>query len=144
MKKNLQKMTGISMAFVMIFSLAACAQVGEKQPEQPDGAIENGATIGTGAKTFTVEVTDADGKVTSFTVKSDEKTVGAALLALNVIAGDESQYGLYVKTVNGITADEANQEWWCLTKGGEAVMTGVDTTPVEDGAAYEFTLTVGW
>ena len=61
-----------------------------------------------------------------------------------LLEGEEGQYGLYVKSVNGITADEANQEWWCLTKGGEDVMTGVDMTPVEDGAAYEFTLTVGW
>ena len=139
MKKNLQKMTGILMAFVMIFSLTACAPVGDKQPEQPDGAIENGATIGTGAKTFTVEVTDADGKVTSFTVKSDEKTVGAALLALNVIAGDESQYGLYVKTVNGITADyDKDQTWWGFYIDGVSANAGVDSTDITDGSTYGF------
>ena len=27
------------------------------------------------------------------------------LLSLDLIAGDEGEYGLYVKTVNGITAD---------------------------------------
>ena len=139
MKKNLQKMTGILMAFVMIFSLTACASVGEKQPEQPNGAIENGATVGTGAKTFHVEVTDGEGKVTAFTVKSDEKTVGAALLALNVIAGEDSQYGLYVKTVNGITADyDKDQTWWGFYIDGASAGAGVDSTDIVDGSTYSF------
>ncbi len=33
------------------------------------------------------------------------------------------------KTVNGVTADEAKEEWWCFTKDGEDVMTGVDSPP---------------
>ena len=46
--------------------------------------------------------------------------------------------------MDGETVDDANQEWWCLTKGGESVETGVDSTPVEDGATYEWTLMVGY
>ena len=47
--------------------------------------------------------------------------MGAALLKLGVIAGDDSEYGLYVKTVNG-----------------EYAMTGVDATTLEAGATYAF------
>ena len=138
MKQNATKLAGLLLALTMIFTLAACAPVGQ-QDEQPSGAIENGATIGTGAKTFTVEVTDAEGKVTAFTVKSDEKTVGAALLALNVIAGDESQYGLYVKTVNGITADyDKDQTWWGFYIDGASASAGVDSTDIVDGSTYGF------
>lgn len=97
-----------------------------------------------GAKAYTFTVVDAAGEEKVFKLRTDEEMLGDALMNEGLLEGEEGQYGLYVKTVNGITADEANQEWWCLTKGGEAVMTGVDTTPVEDGAAYEFTLTVGW
>ena len=79
-----------------------------------------------------------------FTIQTNETMLGAALLAEGLIAGDESEYGLYVKTVDGRTANDANQEWWCLTKGGEMCMTGVDSTEIADGDAYEFTLTVGW
>ena len=61
-----------------------------------------------------------------------------------LIAGEESSYGLYVETVDGETADEGNQEWWCLTKGGEMWNYGVDDTQIEDGDAFEFTLTVGY
>ena len=97
-----------------------------------------------GAKAYTFSVIDADGETETFKLTTDEEMLGDALMNEGLLEGEEGQYGLYVKSVNGITADEANQEWWCLTKGGEAVMTGVDMTPVEDGAAYEFTLTVGW
>lgn len=138
MKKNLKKFSSVLLAFAVIFSLTACAPVGQ-QDEQPSGAIENGATIGTGAKTFTVEVTDAEGKVTAFTVKSDEKTVGAALLALNVIAGDDGQYGLYIKTVNGITADyDKDKTWWGFYVDGVSATVGVDSTDIVDGSTYGF------
>lgn len=97
-----------------------------------------------GAKAYTFTVVDAEGEETVHKLRTDEEMLGDALVNEGLLEGEEGQYGLYVKTVGGITADEANQEWWCLTKGGESVMTGVDSTPVEDGAAYEFTLTVGW
>ena len=138
MKQNLQKMTGILMAFVMIFTLAACAPVGQEQKD-PSGVVANGATVGTGTKTFAVEVTDGEGKVTAFTVRTDEKTVGAALLALEIIAGEDSQYGLYVKTVNGITADyDKDQTWWGFYVNGVSAAAGVDSTDIAEGSTYGF------
>ena len=138
MKQKLQKIAAIFMAFVMICTMTACQSVG--QPEQPfSGVAENGATVGEGSKTFTVEVTDGEGKVTAFTVKSDADTVGAALLALGVIAGEDSQYGLYVKTVNGITADyDKNQTWWGVYVDGVPASAGVDSTDLVDGSTYGF------
>lgn len=97
-----------------------------------------------GAKAYTFTVVDAEGEEIVHKLTTDEEMLGDALMNEGLLEGEEGEYGLYVKSVGGITADESNQEWWCLTKGGEAVMTGVDSTPVEDGAAYEFTLTVGW
>ena len=97
-----------------------------------------------GMKSFTFTVVDAEGNETVHKLKSDAEMLGTALLEEELIAGETGEFGIYVKTVGGITADEANQEWWCLTKGGESIMTGADQTPLEDGAAYEFTLTVGW
>lgn len=81
---------------------------------------------------------------TTKTISTDAEFLRGALEQENLIAGDESQYGLFVKTVNGITADDANQEWWCFTKGGETLFTGVDTTPIADGDKFEITLTVGY
>ena len=49
------------------------------------------------------------------------------------------QFADYVKTVNGITADyDTDGTYWAFYVNGEYAMTGVDSTPVEDGAVYTF------
>lgn len=46
---------------------------------------------------------------------------------------------LYVKTVNGITADyDTDQTYWAFYVNGEYASTGVDSTPVNEGDTYEF------
>ena len=67
-----------------------------------------------------------------------------ALEEQKLIAGDESEFGLYVRTVNGYTADDSKQEWWMFTRNGESLMTGVDATPIADGEQYEIALTTGY
>ncbi len=98
----------------------------------------------TGNKTFTLEVILADGTSTSRNVSTDMEFLGAALLEQELISGDEGPYGLFMTAVTGIPANASKQEWWCLTKGGETVLYGIDQVPVEDGAHYELTLMVGW
>ena len=97
-----------------------------------------------GAKTVTVEVVHKDESKKEFKINTSAENLRAACEEQNLIAGDESEYGLYVKTVDGETADDGAQEWWCLTKNGEMSMTGVDDTMIADGEQYEFTFTVGW
>ena len=97
-----------------------------------------------GAKSFTLEVVLADGSSTEHKVSTDAEFVGEALLAEGLIAGDSGDYGLFITTVNGVTANSANQEWWCLTVNGAEWMYGIDQTPVTDGGHYELTLMVGW
>ena len=137
MKKNLRKLTGLLLALIMVLSLAACAPV-QGEPAA-DGVVQDGATVGEGTKTFAVEVTDSEGATVKFTVKTDEDTVGAALLALGIIAGEDSQYGLYVKTVNGITADyDKDQTWWAFYVDGVSAAAGVDATDITEGSTYGF------
>lgn len=97
-----------------------------------------------GAKTITVAVTHGDGSEKSFELHTDAENLRQALEEEKLVAGEESDYGLYVLTVDGETVNEDNQEWWCLTKGGEMWNYGVDDTNIADGDAYEFTFTVGW
>ena len=97
-----------------------------------------------GEKTISVEVIANDETVNEYTIKTEEKFLREALEEENLIQGKEDQYGLFIQTVDGITADDANQEWWCITKGGEQVTTGVDSTPIEDGDSFELTLKVGY
>lgn len=97
-----------------------------------------------GAKHITVEVIDAEGSSKSFEYDTDEEFLRGVLEPAGLIEGSDSEWGMFVTTVNGITADDANQEWWCFTQSGEMLMTGVDSTPVADGDHFEITLTIGW
>lgn len=99
---------------------------------------------GGGKKTVTVTVTHKDGTEKDFTYETEEEMLGAALQKEGLVEGEDSQYGLFVTTVDGYTADEANKEWWCLTVDGESAMTGIDSTPIEEGKEYGLVLTVGY
>ena len=135
MKNTVKKLMTLLLAAVLLLALAACGQKDDKV-KLP---VADGAVIGTGATAITVEVQGADGKSVTFTVNTDEETVGAALLKLGVIAGEDSDYGLYVKTVNGETADyEKDGAYWAFYINGEYAMSGVDYTAPESGAVYGF------
>ena len=95
--------------------------------------------IGQGATSFTFEITHLDGSVKSFTVKTDAKTVGEALLGVGLIAGEEGPYGLYVKTVDGETVDyDTHKKYWAFYENGAMAMKGVDQTDVVAGSVYAF------
>ncbi len=104
----------------------------------------SGTSSQAGDVTFTLKVVHGDGSEMETEVTTDKATVGEALADQGYISGEEGAYGLYVKTVDGETVDDAKEQWWCLTKNGESVNTGVDSTDVEAGASYEFTFTEGY
>lgn len=82
---------------------------------------------------------DKEGQETNFEIHTDKEIVGEALLELGLIAGEDGQYGLYVKEVNGITADyDVDQTYWAFYTNGEYAAAGVDTTPIEEGTSYSF------
>lgn len=94
--------------------------------------------------TITVQVKGSDGNVTDFVIKTDEEFLRGALEQENLVEGDDSEYGLYVKVVNGERADyDADGAYWAFYKGDEYLMTGVDTTPIADGDLFRIEYTVG-
>ena len=122
---------------LMLLSLVGCG--GNAGQTAGNKVIEDGATIGEGDKSFVTEVVDADGNTVKFTVQTNEKTVGEALQKLGVIDGEEDDYGLYIKTVNGTTADyNKDGVYWAFYVDGEYAMTGADMTDVVDGTVYTF------
>ena len=95
--------------------------------------------LGEGATQFAFTVIDKEGNETVFEIHTDKEIVGEALLELEMIAGEDGAYGLYVKTVNGITADyDVNQTYWAFYVNGEYATSGVDTTAIEEGMTYTF------
>ncbi len=159
MKKTIKSIIALIIAILMLGCLFACK---DEPIETPDGdgsgsSAEGGsiaaeglwanatyltdAEFGEGAKTVKVKVVVGDQSVT-FTLKTDAAILGEALLAHELIAGEEGDFGLYVKVVNGITADyDIDQSYWGFTKNGEYMMTGVDMTEIADGEVYELTYT---
>ncbi|MBP3339912.1 MAG: DUF4430 domain-containing protein [Lachnospiraceae bacterium] len=95
--------------------------------------------LGKGDTEFTFKVVDKDGNESVFEIHTDEKTVGDALIKLDLLEGEEGDYGLYVKKVNGITADyDKDKTYWAFYIDGEYAMTGVDATDIEEGKTYTF------
>ncbi len=97
-----------------------------------------------GDKTITVEIIHADQTEKTVEINTDAEYLRQALEEKDLIEGTESEYGLFVLTVDGETVNGDNQEWWCFTENGESLMTGVDMTPIEDGDQFEITFTVGF
>lgn len=95
--------------------------------------------LGQGETKFLFTVVDKDGKETKFEIHTDKKMVGEALLELKLIEGEDSQFGLYVKKVNGITADyDVDGTYWAFYVNGEYASSGVDTTEIKAGETYSF------
>ena len=102
-----------------------------------DATYRSGKTFGEGAKTIQVEV-KAEGKSVTFTIKTNAENLADALVENNLVEGDLSQYGLYIKRVNGILADyDIDGSWWGVQINGEDADTGASYIVIEDGGHYE-------
>ena len=117
----------------------------EKGPESSAAVIQtDGETLGTGSVSFQLSVTDGDGGEIHAEIHTDKETVGEALKELDLIAGEESATGLYVKVVNGIMADyDVDGTYWAFYVDGERAQTGVDSTSVSEGTEYAFAVEKG-
>ena len=94
-----------------------------------------------GAKTITVTVMQEGVENKVFTIHTDAEFLRGALEQDKLIEGSESQYGLYVTTVDGVAADDSQRQWWCFNDGeGNMLDTGVDSTPIADGDAFQIVL----
>ena len=95
-------------------------------------------------RTIVVQVIHSDSSTRDFTLKTEAANLGEALVEGGVVEDNQQIYGLYILTADGETVDESRQEWWMLTKDGEMLNTGADSTPIANGEHYELTFTVGY
>ena len=145
MKKITQKkiiVVSFALLLCMTVLLSACGPR-EVLPQVWDNATyTQDTTLGEGAKTVDVYVSAAE-KTIKITVKTDDEMLGDALLALGLVDGEQGDYGLYVKVVNGMTADyDIDASWWGFNKvlpdgTREMMMVGIDGAAIADGEAYE-------
>lgn len=105
-------------------------------PETASVLIER-TVLGEGSTQFDFTMADKEGNETYFEIHTDKEKVGEALSELGLIEGEEGQYGLYVKTVNGITADyDKDGTYWAFYINGEYALTGIDKTAITKGESY--------
>lgn len=146
-KTKFKRILSIILCIVIVAAISLFTQgctdndtTGTTSPETTVSDVsETPEVIGQGAKAFFFIAEDKDGKETKWEVHSDEDTVGKALLAEGIIEGEDGPYGLYVKTVNGITLDyDTDGLYWAFYENGEYALTGVDQTEITEGQTYAF------
>ncbi len=143
MKKWLSFFCSMVLIAAMALSMTACNATNEtgdtSTTTQDSSTLSEANVLGEGKTEFTFVVTDAEGKETTFEIHTDKTTVGEALTEVDLIAGEDSEYGLMVTTVNGITVDyDKDGAYWAFYVDGEYATSGVDSTPVTAGSTYAF------
>ena len=135
MKKIINKTLCAILILCCIICISAC--VPNTDPWENAQYTED-TVLGTGANTAIVTV-EVNEHIVTFTIHTDKTILGEALFENELITGEESEYGLYIKTVNGILADfNVNKRYWALYINGEYAMSGVDTTKITAGDSYSF------
>lgn len=97
-----------------------------------------------GAKALTIEVVDDKAETTSYEVHTDAEYLRQAMEEADGLTfdGTESEYGLMVETVNGVTADyNTDGAYWAFYVDGEYCNFGIDSQPVNDGETYSIVYT---
>ena len=139
MKKLLSILLCIALIAALALSTVGCSKNDKTEPVASAETSGGTVSMGEGETMFLFNVVDPEGKESHFEIHTDEKTVGAALLSLGLIAGEDSDYGLYVKTVMGITLDyDTDGKYWAFYVDGAYAMSGVDQTELTAGSTYAF------
>ena len=91
-----------------------------------------------GVKEISVTVTHTDGSTRTEDFETTAQYLADALEGHIEIEGEDSEYGLFVKTVDGEYADDTQGTYWMFDVNGAMGEYGVDTQPVADGDVYSF------
>lgn len=92
-----------------------------------------------GAKSITVTVVDDNGSETAYEADTDAAYLSEVFDEIDglTVEGEEGDYGLFIRAVNGLTADyDKDGAYWSIYVNGEYGQYGADSQPVNDGDAY--------
>ena len=121
----------------MLLTLNGCKT--DPKPVRSTDDFENAEVIGSGKSELYFSVSFPDGTRKSYIVKTDSLFVGEALSSVGLIDGEKGPFGLYVKTVSGVTLDyDQDGHYWAFYLNGEYAISSADETPVESDVIYEF------
>ena len=142
MKNKRILMKILTMALVVLMAVTSLTACGNAEPDSGNNSNTNSA--GNEEKetiVITVKVIAADKSEKTFTIETNKKNLGDALLDKSLVTKEEHKSGFYTY-VDGVRADyNKDGRWWCLTKGGKEVFTGFNDTRIADGDTFEITNT---
>ena len=104
-----------------------------EQAQKPKATV-----LGEGKTMFYFTVVDGSKNETKFEIHTDKTTVGDALLELGLVEGEDSDFGLYVKKVNGIP--ESDGAYWMIYENDTMAPTGVSQLEIKNGESYSLKL----
>lgn len=140
MKKSI-KLISIFLVVILCFSFVSCSNKAQETKLWESAVYTKDTQLGSGEKQLVLEV-KAQEKSVTFKINTDKQTVGEALLEHNFISGEKGAYGVYIKQVNGMTADyDKDSAYWSFLKNGEYMMSGVDSTKFKSGEHFELVYT---
>lgn len=136
-KKLLSVVLCLALIAAMALFTAGCSTAAPAPTGSTAATVSDGQTVGEGSVSFPLSIVDKEGNETHVTVNTDKETVGEALIEVGLVDGEQGDYGLYIKSVNGITAIyEEDATYWAFYINGEYAQTGVELTPIVDGESY--------
>ena len=96
--------------------------------------------LGSGEMSFTLKITDGSGETKTYTIKTDAKTLGAALVDVKLTTDTG-----YITTLDGISAiwDDETQDWWQISVNGVVAEIGAFDIELEKNATYLFKIESG-
>lgn len=132
-KKTNGKKIGIGIAILVILIAAVLIIYFVAKPKTSEGA-----------KAITIEVVDDTGTSTDYDIHTDAEYLRQAMEETDELTfdGTESEYGMMVETVNGVTADyETDGAYWAFYVNDTYCEYGIDSQPVTDGDAFQIVYT---
>lgn len=97
-----------------------------------------------GLKKVTVSVIHKDGTQKDFPFETEEEFLGKLLVNEGIVEDNQTEYGLYILTADGETADwSVDEGWWAVYVGDEMAELGADSTVLTDGTTYKLVYTCG-
>ena len=158
--RNMKKTNFLSLILLLVLIAAlALTVVGCDGKNEDDSSVTTAATTvattaatteagattddpsvrGEGDTEFIFKVVTKSGEEKTFTVRTDKTIVGEALQDAGLIEGEDSQYGLYVKVVDGERVEwDTDGKYWAFYVDGAYALKGVDSTEIEAGKVYCF------
>ena len=143
-KTNIKSMLSFIVCMVLIAAMALFTIGCNDNPtsSEPTDTLLDETDIrelGNGATQVSFTVVDQNGKEAHFIIHTDKIILSDALLEHNLIAGEDSEYGLYVKTVNGTTLDyDKDGKYWAFYVNDAYATKGVEKTEIDASAKYCF------